>query len=153
MLYDKIEYIINELETLSIENELIENLKIITYYFDSSKPDDAKKYFKNIIERVWQLSKSMDSNYALYIIYIILIYLKELKDGYPQIFMNKDFFNLITIYFSYVEIILKKITRKSPKVSKERKREIIELLKINFSEEYYYRKKSRLIPKQGDLPF
>lgn len=153
MLYEKIEYIINELETFSVENELIENLKIITYYFDSSKPDDAKKYFKNIIDRIWQLSNSMAGNYALYIVYIILIYLKELKEEYPQVLINKNFFNLLTIYFSYVEIILKKINIKSPKVTKERKKEIIEVLKNNFSKEYYYRKKSRLIPKQGDLPF
>jgi len=57
------------------------------------------------------------------------------------------------MFFSYVEIILKKITNKSNKITKERKKEIIDILKKNFSEEYYYRKKSRLIPKQGDLPF
>ncbi|HOJ63013.1 MAG TPA: hypothetical protein PLE45_01215 [Spirochaetota bacterium] len=83
MLYEKVEYIINELETLSVENELIENLKIIAYYFDSSKPEDAKKYFKNIIERIWQLSISVDNNYALYIVHLVLLYLKEIKDGFP----------------------------------------------------------------------
>lgn len=153
MLYEKIEYIINELETLSLETELIENLKIIAYYFDSSRPDDAKKYFKNIIERIWQLSNSIDNNYSLYIVHLVLIYLKELKDSYPQIMVNRDFFKTFTIFFSYVEVILKKVKEKSKEVTKERKKEIIDILKKNFSEEYYYRKKSRLTPKQDDLPF
>ena len=152
MFYDIVDFIFDELDTLSVENKLTENLRLIAYSCESSKPEDIKKYFRAVLDRVWQLSKSKDNNYSLYISSLVLSFLKELKLNYPNIFNEKDFFKNISLFFSYIEIILKK-SEQMNETTKQRKKEIISILRKYFSEEYYYRKNRRLVPKQYNLPF
>jgi len=147
-----VEFIFDELENLSVESKLTENLKTIAYLRDSSKPEDIQKYFRAILDRMWQLSDSKDNNYALYISNLFLFFFKELKRDFPQIFLDLDFLKNVSLFFSYVEKILKKETSNEA-INSERKKEIIEILKSSFSEEYYYRKSNRLNPKQLNLPF
>ncbi len=152
MFYNSVEFIFDELDNLSVENKLTENLKLIAYLRDSSKPEDIQKHFRVILDRMWQLSDSKDNNYTLYISNLVLIFFKEFKKDFPQIFLDLDFLKNVSLFFSYVEKILKKETS-SGTINSDRKKEIVEILKSSFSEEYYYRKNERLNPKQLNLPF
>ena len=152
MFYDNVSDIFQDLENLSLEKNLIENLKLIAYSCDSSRLEDFAKYFRNVIDRVWQLSKSKDLHYANYILFNIMIFLKEVKSYNDDIFSNEENLKLMGGFFDLLEKILVK-SRSFFEENIEKQREIVEIIQSNFSEEYYYRNNDRELPKQLNLPF
>jgi hypothetical protein len=152
MFYDEVSDIFQELENLSLEKNLIENLKLIAYSCDSSRQEDFGRYFRNVIDRIWQLSKSKDLHYTFYIILNVMFFLKEVKNYNAHLFKNEETLKILSLFFDLVEKMLLKAKNENEEYI-EKNREIIEIIENNFNEEYYFRKNERLIPKQFNLPF
>jgi hypothetical protein len=152
MFYDHVSDLFQDLENLSLEKNLIENLKLIAYSCDSSRQDDFGKYFRGVLDRVRQLGRSRDLHYANYILFNIMIFLKEVKNYNEELFKDEENLKLMSGFFD----LLEKILAKSKSVIEEnlvKQKEIVEILENNFSDEYYYRKNNKLLPKQLNLPF
>jgi hypothetical protein len=152
MIYETVEYILGELEGLEDERDLIENLTLMTYYCDSSQPGRIQKHFRKVIDRYSKLVEDDNVSYTLYITGLVLLFLKELKEAVPHITRSIHVFKQITVLCQYIEKLLRKECGDSEEYL-DRKREIIELLSRNFSQEYYYRKRDRMLSEQYRLPF
>jgi len=152
MFNDKVAYIFDELETLSLEKSLIENLRVISLTWDSSRAFDIKKYLRKIDERILQLSKSKDSGYALYIILMILNFLKEAKLYNESYFGNEEFFFELVILIDNVCKILQKPKAKN-KQNFEKRKEILELIGTYFPLEFTHIQDYKILGKQLKLPF
>jgi hypothetical protein len=152
MFNDEISYIFEELNTLSLEKNLVENLKIISLLYDSSRIDDTKKYLRRVSERILQLSKSRDVGYALYVSLLVLNFFKEAKKYNKEIFNNEGIFIEMTVFFDYLDKILKKTKTKNDD-NLEKRNETIEISGTFFADEYGYKKSNKIVNKQLNLPF
>jgi hypothetical protein len=152
MFYDQVSDIFQELENLSLEQNLIENLKLIAYTCDSSRSEDFSKYFKSIMERLYKLSKSKDLHYSIYILLNITLFLKEAKSYSEELFKNEETLKLMSNFFDLSEKIIKK-SKTLYEENMEKQKEILSIIENNFFDEYHYRNKDRLLPKQLNLPF
>lgn len=151
MIYDRVKYILDELSNINEEKNLVENLKLISYYCDSNYLGKATKYFRKLIEKINIYADKKNRNYHLYIIKLILLFLMEIKNVQQNILIEENIFKLLTTLFLYIEKTIKQ--RKLNIIYNERRREIISIIYNNFRYEFYYRKNRRFLSIQYDLPF
>ncbi len=142
----------NELFEITKENNLLENMKLIVMTLGSTVSASTKKYYRRIIDRVSHLTTPEDIEYELYITVSILNFFINLREIQPAFFMDIDIINLNSIFFKYIEKILK-INSHDNDTYKKRKEELLVLIFRKFKDEFYYRKNERLHPKAPDLPF
>lgn len=136
MSITKIGYIIQDMEVLSLENKLIENMKIIPKLLDAGNYDNSISFFKAINERVWALNKSKNYHYTLYISFNTVSYYAEICKIYPEI-LNSDNFKII--FKIYINNLFKITDDKQSNTIENMnlKNEINKIISDNFAEFYY----------------
>ncbi len=170
-----------ELYELDKEKNLIANLELISYTYHSNLTPQTVKYYRRVIDRASALSRDPNLGYELFVIYLILSFLVNIKNDNSGFFLDKEIIHITGIFFNYIEKILRiktlnndtynketkstrtkndpsalKQTKKKDNTDMEclgRKKEIVLLILNNFREEFYFRKSDRLIPLQSELPF